>query len=229
METKTNPIIDCEIKAHGSGWSFEGYGSKFDGVDSYNDTIHKGAYEKSLSDRDMQVFMRFEHRSGDLPPGKWTHIEEDSKGLFMKGELTKGQSLATDIKASMEHGTLQGLSIGYRIPKGGAEEIEGVRHIREIDLVEVSIVQNPADSAALITGMKGEIEVIESLKEAERFLRDVDKFSKSTAMYFVSRVKALCLRDAEKASVDEITELKNRLSHKDDANKLVNLINNLEL
>lgn len=229
MEKKTNPIFDCEIKAHASGWSFEGYGSKFGGVDSYNDTIHKGAYEETLQSRNMQVFMRFEHRSGDLPPGKWTHIEEDSKGLLMRGELTKGQSLATDIKASMEHGTLQGLSIGYRIPKGGAEDVEGVRHIKKIDLVEVSIVQNPADSAALITGMKGEIETIESLKEAERFLRDVDNFSKSTAMYFVSRVKSLCLRDADGVSADEIAELKNRLNHKDDANKLVNLINNLEL
>lgn len=206
METKTQAILDCEIKSKNGGWSFEGYASKFGGIDSYGDMVHKGAYEKTLSDRAMPVFMRFEHHAGMLPPGKWNELKEDDTGLLVLGELTKGQTLASDIKASMEHGTLQGLSIGYRIPKNGSEEKEGVRHLKTIDLVEISIVQNPADSAALISGMKSEIETIESLKEAESFLRDVDKFSKSTAKFFVSRIKALSLRDAEKASQDEIAE-----------------------
>lgn len=219
METKTQSISECEIKAKGGGWSFEGYASKFGGIDSYSDMIHQGAYEETLQKRSMPVFMRFEHHSGMLPPGKWSELKEDDTGLFVSGELTKGQSLATDIKASMEHGTLSGLSIGYRIPKNGSEEKEGVRHIKKIDLVEISIVQNPADSAALVTGMKAEIETIESLKEAEAFLRDVDRFSKSTAKFFVSRVKALCLCDAEKASRDEIAEKEEAES------KLIQLIN----
>ena len=219
MQTKTLSINDCEIKSSGGGWSFEGYASKFGGLDSYNDTIYKGAYEDTLKDRKMPVFMRFEHHAGMLPPGKWNELKEDDAGLYVSGELTKGQSLATDIKASMEHGTLSGLSIGFRIPKGGAEVKEDIRHIKKIDLVEVSIVQNPADSAALVTGMKAEIETIESLKDAESFLRDVDKFSHSTAKYFVSRVKALCLRDVEKASRDEIAEAKQA------ENSLIELIN----
>lgn len=212
METKTNPLLACEIKTASDGWTFEGYASKFDGVDSYGDTISKGAYEKTLESRQMPVFMRFEHKSGMLPPGKWIKVEEDSTGLFVVGELTKGQSLAADIKASMEHETLQGLSIGYRIPKGGSEEKDGIRHLSQIDLVEISIVQNPADSQAMITGLKAEIETIESLKEAERFLRDVDVFSISAAKCFVSRIKELAVRDGQKALDDEIAELKARLN-----------------
>ena len=227
METKTNPLLDCEIKTAGDGWTIEGYASKFEGIDSYGDTIHKGAYEKTLQDRKQPVFMRFEHKAGMLPPGKWTKLEEDSSGLFVVGELTKKQSLAADIKASLEHQTLQGLSIGYRIPKGGMEEKDGIRHLNQIDLVEISIVQNPADSEAMIIGMKAEIETIESLKEAERFLRDVDTFSKSAARCFVSRVKELAGRDAQAAYEDEIAELKARISTDHQTERLLEFISRL--
>lgn len=228
METKTQALSDCEIKFDGKeGWKFEGYASKFDGLDSYKDTIHKGAYEASLKDRDRPVMMRYEHKAGILPPGKWEHLAEDSAGLIVAGELTKGQSLATDIRASMEHGTLEGLSIGFRIPKGGSEELEGVRHIKTIDLVEISIVQNPADSQALVTGLKAEIESIEDLKEAERFLRDVDSFSISSAKCFVSRVKAIGARDADLESKDEIAELQARLQQKTAAETVAALIKKL--
>ena len=228
METKTHLLIDCEIKLDGkSGLKFEGYASKFDGIDSYKDTIHKGAYEKTLQDRDRPVMMRYEHKAGMLPPGKWAHIGEDSTGLIVAGELTKGQSLATDIGASMVHGTLGGLSIGFRIPKGGSDEKDGIRHLRAIDLVEISIVQNPADSQALITGLKAEIESIQDLREAERLLRDVDTFSISAAKCFVSRVKTIGSRDAGQLYQDEITELKLQLNMKSDYRKMAEILKKL--
>lgn len=228
METKTHQLADCEIKFDGkSGWKFEGYASKFGGIDSYKDTIHKGAYEKTLEGRTRPVMMRYEHKAGMLPPGKWEHLSEDSSGLVVAGELTKGQSLATDIRASMEHGTLGGLSIGFRLPKGGAEEKDGIRHIKEIDLVEISIVQNPADSAAIISGMKTEIDSIEDLREAERFLRDVDVFSISAAKCFVGRVKTLGARDARQEYQDEIAELKAQLNTRSDYQKMAAIIKNL--
>jgi len=229
METKTNPIEACEIKAKGSGWSFEGYASKFGGVDSYNDTIEKGAYQKTLSERQWPVSMRFEHRTGMIPPGKWTTLAEDNTGLFVEGELTKGMRLADDIKAAMNHGTMSGLSIGYRIPKGGAEEKEGIRYLKEIDLVEVSIVQNPADTGAVITGMKAEIESLESLKEFEYFLRDVGDFSTAAAKCYISRLKSFLERDAMKERDKEIAHLKSRLSSQATSAKVADIIKGLKI
>ena len=227
METKTNPLEQCEIKAKDSGWTFEGYASKFGGVDSYNDTIEKGAYEKTLQERAMPVFMRFEHNVGMLPPGKWKEVKEDNTGLFVSGELTKGMSLSTDIKAAMEHGTLQGLSIGYRIPKGGAEEKEGIRHLKQIDLVEISIVQNPADTGAMITGMKAEIETLDGLKEFEYFLRDVGDFSAAAAKCYISRLKSFIERDVSKERDEEIAHLKTQLESQSNAAKFAAIIKDL--
>jgi len=228
METKTTPISDCEIKQADDGWTFEGYASKFDGVDSYNDTIHKGAYTETLKNRSMPVMMRYEHRAGALPPGKWIKIGEDDVGLPVVGELTRGMSLSTDIKAAMEHGTLNGLSIGYRIPKGGAEEVDGVRHIKKIDLVEISIVQNPADSGAQVTGMKAEIESLDSLKDFEWFLRDAEgQFSRATAKCFISRLKSFVERDASAEMQKEIAQLKEQLTHKSSADRLASFIRGL--
>lgn len=227
METKTNPLTECEIKASSEGWSFEGYASKFGGVDSYNDMIHKGAYESTLQNRKMPVFMRYEHKAGSLPPGKWVDIREDDSGLFVKGELTEGMSISGDIRAAMRHGTLSGLSIGYSIPKGGSEENGGIRHLKTIDLVEISIVQNPADTGALVTGMKAEIEALDDYKDFECFLRDVGNISVQAAKCYVSRLKDRALRDVAAKHDEEIAEIKKQMSARKDAATFAEIIKKL--
>ena len=115
---------------------------------------------------------------------------------------------------------MDGLSIGIRLPKGAAEEEEeaGTRIIKEVDLKEISIVNFPADHAARISAVKKEIEDIERLKDAEKFLRE-SGFSKSSATAIVSRISKLIRRDAEKA-LDEITTI-------DATDELIAIIKNL--
>ena len=183
---------------------FSGYASVFDGVDSYGDTIVKGAYAKTLSERQRPVQMRWNHFGPVI--GKWTKAEEDSVGLHMEGELTLGHSVADDAYALMKHGAVNGLSIGFRIPEGGAEKADGVRLLKQIDLVEVSIVEEPADLAARIGDVKSAIDEIESLKQAEAFLRDVGGFSWAAAKALASQIKSVALRDgdAEKTQLAEV-------------------------
>jgi len=193
-------LSDCDIKLDGDTGRFAGYASVFGGVDSYGDTILRGAFGSSLT-RNGKPKMFFQH-DWHMPIGKWTTVREDDKGLWVEGELTKGLSLADDVHAALRHGTLDGLSIGGFVKKGDYEETEGGRVIRRWDnLVEVSPVVFPADAAARIDAgsVKGAdildaLDECERLSEIEQLLRDAAGLSKRAAAALVARVKAVAER-----------------------------------
>lgn len=170
------------LKFDDATMAFSGYASVFGGVDAYGDTIAKGAYSHTLASRSRPIRMRWNHTGPVI--GKWTTLEEDDKGLWVEGSLTPGHSIARDVYASLKHGAVDGLSIGYLIPPGGAEEREGIRHLRSIELVEISVVEEPADSAALVAGVKA-IDP-DSARDVERGLRDLG-LSKRQAKRFMAQ------------------------------------------
>jgi hypothetical protein len=131
-----------------------------------------------------------------MPIGKWVAVKEDDHGLLVTGELTPGLALSADVRAAMKHGTLDGLSIGGYLKKGDYEDTEGGRVIRKwSNLMEISPVAFPADSAARVdaASVKSElveaIEGIESVRDLERFLRDAGSFSKGAAVALVARAR----------------------------------------
>lgn len=153
MERKNLSLGEFEIKFDEARKGFfSGYASKFNGVDSYGDTIVPGAYSKTISERERPIAMRWNHTGPVI--GKWLKAKEDERGLYVEGELTPGHSVATDVYALMKHGAVTGLSIGYRIPAGGSEKKGDVRLLKEIELVEISVVEEPADFAARISNVK---------------------------------------------------------------------------
>ena len=182
---------------------FSGYASVFGGVDSYGDTIKAGAYKTTLMKSERPVQMRW-HHYGDVI-GKWLKIEEDEKGLYVEGELTPGHSKAEDVYASLKHGAISGLSIGYR-PVQIHELGDGKRELKEIDLVEISVVESPADNAAHIGSVKSAIDEAVSLKEIEHLLRDAGGFSRGESVALVARVKSLVRSESEPESKAVIAE-----------------------
>lgn len=194
MLTKDLPLNRAGIKfSEGDARVFSGYASVFNGVDSYGDTIAPGAYAKTLESRERPVQMRWNHYGPII--GKWTKMEEDETGLYVEGELTPGHSVAEDAYALLKHGSVNGLSIGYRV--NAYEEEDDKRILKEIDLVEVSVVESPADLNAMIGDVKSRIEGFERLKDFEAFLRDAAGLKAAEAKAFVSRLKSLVVRDEE--------------------------------
>lgn len=195
---------DVCIKTEGDAMRFTGYASKFGGVDTYGDTIVKGAFDATLKEHGNPL-MYLEHSVGTmfaqgaaaLPIGKYLSIKEDDVGLLVDGELTPGLSIAADVYAAMKHGTLSGLSVGGYVKKGDYQETETGRIIHKWSrLVEISAVAMPADSGARVQTVKGEdisvaIEDIATIREFERFLRDAAGLSKSASLQLVARVKTL--------------------------------------
>jgi len=195
MLHKLNAVETVEFKFYeGKQGLFSGYASVFGGVDSCGDTIVPGAYKNTIMDRERPIQLRFNHEPGVI--GKWTRIEEDDKGLYVEGELTPGHSKAIDVYASLKHGAISGLSIGYRAIKYAKNQTGGF-NLEEIALIEISVVESPADLNAQIGTIKSVLDEMKTLKEIEALLRDAGGFSRADATALVSRVKALSHGDRE--------------------------------
>lgn len=213
---KTLKFDEVALKMQGDSGTFEGYASKWDGIDSYGDTILKGAFSETLKSAAPKMF--FNHQ-WDMPVGKWIDYGEDSTGLYVKGELTPGLSMSNDVRAAMKHGTLDGLSIGGFLKKGDYDEKDGRRIIRKWStLAEISPVVFPADSAARIDlstvksiDFENLLPECKSEKEIERLLRDAG-LGKWEAMAIVSRVRAIVKgSDSPQPQTDETALILGRI------------------
>lgn len=191
-----NPIQSCEIKMAGDTGRFEGYASVWNSVDSYGDTVQEGAFAKTIAafkERGRMPKMLYSH-SASAVIGKWLEMHEDDNGLWVRGELTPGHRMADDVKASLRHGAIDGMSIGF-IDRDSEEIETGGRLLKEIELHEISVVSMPAEERALITSVKSRLARLDGLKDAERVLRDAG-FTRAEAAGFISRVKEMWQSDS---------------------------------
>ena len=198
MEQKLLQTKLTGVKFDESGLKFSGYASVFNGVDSYNDTIIKGAYAGTLQDREREIKMRWNHVGPVI--GKWTEIKEDDTGLLVAGELTPGHSLANDVAASMKHGAVDGMSIGYYVTD--SEQKGKIRELKEIELIEISVVEEPADNSARVSELKN-LNQCQSLKEVEKSMRKNFGLSQTEATAIVSAVKNVLRRDGDEQSEEK--------------------------
>lgn len=164
-------MLECKRRAVNlttdTAGMFAGYGAIFGNVDSYGDTITRGAFAASLAEwraRGKYPAMLLQHggagaRAEDLVPvGRWTDMREDDTGLKVEGRIL---GLDTDrgltVYEAMREGVLDGLSIGFRVEKFhlGMRPGEPSRTLERVSLVEVSIVTFPANDRARVSSVKG--------------------------------------------------------------------------
>jgi HK97 family phage prohead protease len=187
--------VSLKFSKDGKTGQFEGYASKFNGTDSYGDTILPGAFAQTLAQH-APAKMFINHKAWDLPVGKWLEIREDEIGLFVRGELTIGMAAADDLFAAMKHGTIDGMSIGFMLSRDDYEWKEGMdgRIIKRVSmLVEISVVTFPADGDARIEAdsVKSALTSIQNAQDLESFLRDSGSFSKAMATAIVERAQEI--------------------------------------
>jgi hypothetical protein len=150
---------------------FSGYGSTFGNVDSYGDTVAPGAFAKTISDAKNGnapwPAMLSQHGGNDpTPVGIWTGMDEDEHGLKLKGKLAINNKRGANIYALLKmkpRPALNGLSIGYRVRdaenhRSGSGPNGAKRTLKQIDLVECSIVTFPADQFARVASVKQWVE-----------------------------------------------------------------------
>ncbi|MDN7354338.1 HK97 family phage prohead protease [Acetobacter senegalensis] len=149
----------------GANGHVEGYGAVFGNTDSHGDVIMPGAFASSIAERKAQgrtLPMHVMHGvfGGDgVPAGVWNEMAEDSKGLHVKGKISGTNTDAGRLLYErVKDGALGGLSIGYSVPQGGSVKLTDPngpkRQIKQANLFEVSLVDDPSNALARVTELK---------------------------------------------------------------------------
>lgn len=146
MDTK---FLSLEWKADEAG-VIEGYGAVFDTVDQGGDIVTPGAFASSLR-AGRKVKMLLHHDPSDVI-GVWDELEEDGKGLRVKGRILTSVRKGAETHELVKAGAMDGLSIGYRTIK--SMDRNGKRVILQADLWEVSLVTFPMNEMARIDAVK---------------------------------------------------------------------------
>lgn len=143
-----------EVKASEGAWTFSGYAATFGGEpDSYGDVIVKGAFASSLKANPTPMLL-WQHDT-DEPIGAVASLEETDKGLLGSFELVD-TTRGTDAYKLLKRGALRTMSIGY-LTKDAEYNADGVRLLKEIELLEISLVSIPANANAVVTAVKADV------------------------------------------------------------------------
>lgn len=131
---------------------FSGYGSVYGNVDTGGDIVEPGAFTKTLAEGWERVKILALHNDAWLPIGRPVELREDSKGLYIKAKISD-TSMGRDIKVLLKDRVLNELSIGYD-PIVFDYDGDGIRHLRELKLWEVSVVTWAMNPEATVTDYK---------------------------------------------------------------------------
>lgn len=189
-----------EVKQVSDAGDIEGYGSTFGNVDQGYDIVEPGAFEKTLEERGLPK-MLWGHDFWEPPIGKWTKAKEDDFGLFLKGQINLDTQRGAEVHSNLKMGTLDGLSIGYL--EKDADFANGVRHLKEIDLFEVSVVTFPMNELARVDAVKQKIEDGISKRELEHILQEAGMSRAQARKLIKHGHEGLYTRDAVDTSDDD--------------------------
>jgi len=144
--------LSLEIKSVGEDGTFEGLLSVYGNVDLGSDLVEPGAFTKTIQENKGVVPMLWQHDQKS-PIGQ-LELVDSAEGLRVKGRFELEVQQAREAYVLVKSGIIKGLSIGYVAVKSVA--IKGVRHLKELRLLEGSVVTFAMNPEAMITAVKAE-------------------------------------------------------------------------
>lgn len=167
-EIKSFPF---KMSGIGESGSFSGYAAVFGNVDMGGDIIESGAFRKTLNDNHGK-FPILDHHDPTRQIGWNLEAREDEHGLFVRGKLNldvqAGREKYALMKQAVEIGGRMGLSIGFRTIKEEPDKTDSiVRRLKELRLMEYSVVTFPMNQEAGVISVKAKQELIDQFLKSE--------------------------------------------------------------
>ena len=236
MKYKYLDPVDFSTGDHGE---ISGYFATFhhDHGDSYGDVICKFAFKKTIEERKKtgHPFPLCFNHDFSVIIGAVTDIGEDDFGAWFKAKFFPTEK-AQEIRNIVKSGVLWQFSFAYNvIDQGKVRAGDGsmVNELRELELLEISIVVAPANPRSVITDIKTDRERL--LAFAEKIEREeherlekakaealyiIDEYQRSEAREKFEQIKAdpvkllAHLRGMEKKALEDIERFKNEGDYK---------------
>ena len=154
LERKIFPLELKDDDGGDNGPQFRGIASVMNKKDLQDDIIDSGAFTRTLKHKNGRVVLLEAHMPSQRL-GVAVLEDKDPKLVvdgFMNLEKQMVKDTLSDIRFQKAHKVPMGLSIGFETMK--QDFIDGVRHIKELALWELSVVTFPANLGAHVTGVK---------------------------------------------------------------------------
>lgn len=188
---RTYQLEDIAIRSGGDGRTVTAYAAVFgipaevhDQDGHYLETIARGAFDKTISERSGQIGVFYNHgktlygtpsERGSMPLGKPIEIRADERGLFTVTQYNR-TPLADEVLEAIKNGDITGQSFSGRFMPGRSQRTRGTNGeldtiVRsEIALREYGPTPMPAYQDAAIVGVRAEelAAVIEGLDDGQR-------------------------------------------------------------
>lgn len=212
LKRRTVAFKATDVKDTGE---FEGYASVFGNTDSYGDVVAPGAFKESialLKKSGDPLPVLWQHRSSE-PIGGSDYLEEDDHGLKTRGFLLIDEiPQAKSAHTLMRRRVVKGLSIGYYTRDSSYDEKTGIRTLKQLDLVEYSVVTFPANDLATVDSVKARDQLfaggaLPSLKDFEAFLREAGASKTVAAAIAGKGLRAMLQRSESGADPGEVLSL----------------------
>ena len=158
-----------ELKSLSETGRFSGWASIYGNVDAVGDVVDVGAFAKTIQEHGDQVPILWAHNS-DEPIGIGT-LTDSPHGLAVDAQLDLDVQAGKDAYSRLKKQIVKGLSIGFRTVTKAV--VDGVRHLKEVRLYEVSLVLFPANELAQVTAVKARGQL--TYEEKKRFLLSLSK------------------------------------------------------
>jgi HK97 family phage prohead protease len=146
-----------ELKSISSEGTFVGLGAVYNNVDLGGDLILPGSFTKTIAEKGGRVPLLMGHDS-KMPIGV-ANLSDSPQGLVVAGKLVLEADGSRSAYALLKEGVIRGLSIGYDTLK--SKMVDGVRHLSELKLWEISLTPFPMNPEAMITSVKSEDQIRE--------------------------------------------------------------------
>ena len=201
MEYKIAPLEGIKTAGLDEG-TFEGWASTFGNTDQHNDRVLPGAFTKTIaSGRTVPLLWMHNADNPAAWVGEIVTAAETAEGLKVVGKFDLDTETGAAAYRQVKARRIDALSIGYRTVTA-TKGSDGVNELRDLDLLEVSVVTRGANPAALITATKS-VERRETLREAVARAQIRTKGSTVTNDYLT---KARQIADAAKELDRDLTD-----------------------
>lgn len=175
MSTEHGFTLELDVKALAEDGTFTGYASTFNNVDLGRDIVMPGAFQKSLAVRPASRVKLLRNHDASEPVGVVLSLEEDAKGLKIKGQVTGETARGRETLSLMRTGALDAMSIGYRTIKDTFDRVKGARLLQQLDLYECSICTFPMNPRATVSAVKSD----EALERARALVRAIQRVTEA--------------------------------------------------
>lgn len=148
--------VSFQVKELSEDGTFTGALSVYGVIDEGGDVVERGAFTKTIAESGGKVPMLYQH-DPRLHIGV-LELSDTSSALNVKGifnmDIPQAKQAHSMLGFMKTHGMKMGLSIGYRVVKDAISG--GIRQLKELRLLEGSIVVSPMNTLCYVTDVKSD-------------------------------------------------------------------------